>query len=185
MTSQKIQVSHSFLDIPQRFQVKLIRNTKPLCRVRGTLTKHLVWHRNMRERIICLKSIIFHDILNYCILSDSLITISYLILPGKEQLQIILKIQHLKGFKIKGIKWESQDRENAWFSKELACDLRKIGHGKDHTATLLPSLHLTTKDASHIMWMLEWGGVQLPTTTFSPCTSAPAQTRSFIQEAVH
>lgn len=50
----------------------------------------------------------------------------YLILPVKEQLPIILKIQHFIGFKIKGFKWDSQDRESTWFGKELALDMGKI-----------------------------------------------------------
>lgn len=38
---------------------------------------------------------------------------TYLILPGKEQLQIVLKIQHSKGFNMKGFKWHPPDTESA------------------------------------------------------------------------
>lgn len=38
---------------------------------------------------------------------------TYLILPGKEQLQIVLKIQHSKGFNMKRFKWDPPERESA------------------------------------------------------------------------
>ena len=38
---------------------------------------------------------------------------AYLILPGKEQLQLVLKIQHSKGFSMKGFKWDLPDTESA------------------------------------------------------------------------
>lgn len=54
--------------------------------------------------MIHLEGVICYDICNYYTLSDVLMTMTYLNLPGKEQLQIVLKNQDSKGFKIKGFK---------------------------------------------------------------------------------
>lgn len=117
----------------------------------GTLDKHLIWHRNLRERIICLKGLICHDICKYCLLSDILITITYP--TWWRAITNYFKNSAFQSFKIKGFQWYSQDRESTCFGKELALDVGKIGHGKDHTTTLPPSLHLTTKGTRHIMGM--------------------------------
>ncbi|GAB0185683.1 hypothetical protein GRJ2_001033600 [Grus japonensis] len=57
--------------------------------------------------------LICYDICNYCLLYDILIATAYLILPGKEQAKIVLKIQPSKGFNMKGFKWDPPDTESA------------------------------------------------------------------------
>ena len=80
---------------------------------------------------------------------------TYLILPGKEQLQIVFKMQHSKSFNMKGFKGDPPDIERTSYGKEPAPDMETTGRGRDHTATLPPAPHLTMKDGTTSCCCLE------------------------------